>query len=179
MSTRYILSYIEIPPPLAVRSSLNGFEKPSIKNCDPGKVSSIFFSDTLSISRLLPTNLTSDSNLFLIEFILRWPMIILCGFWFLSCLSSQMPLVFLSILGSEGGLSNFPETLRSASSDWLLGERGLSALQAFRISEFDSGNSKRVYLYLLRSDAILSDQDVEHWCCHFQYILNLKFPDVY
>ena len=64
-------------------------------------------------------------------------MIILCGFWFLSCLSSQMPLVFLSIIGSGGGLSNFPETLCSTSSDWLLGERGSfkcsTGLQNFRI----------------------------------------------
>ena len=85
----------------------------------------------------MPTNLTSDSNLFLTEFMLRWPMIILCGFWFLSCLSSQMPLVFLSILGSEGGLSNFPETLCSTLSDWLLSERGSfkcsTGLQNFRI----------------------------------------------
>ena len=103
--------------PLAVRSSLNGFEKPSIKNCDSGKVSSIFVSDIISMSRLLPTNVTSDSNLFLIELILRWPMILLCGFWFLSCLSSQMSLVFLSIIGSEKGLSNFPNTLCSTSSD--------------------------------------------------------------
>ena len=80
------------------------------------------------MSKLLPTNVTSDSNLFLIEFILRWPKIILCGFWFLSCMSSQMSLVFLSIIGSI----------------------------------IDSGNLKQVYLYLLSSDAILSDQDVEH-----------------
>ena len=86
-------------------------------NCDSGKASSIFVSDTISISRLFPINLTSDSNLFLIEFILRWPMIILCGFWFLSCLSSQMPLVFLSIIGSGGGISNFPEALCSTLSD--------------------------------------------------------------
>ena len=29
----------KIPPPLAVRSNLNGFEKPSIKNCVSGTVS--------------------------------------------------------------------------------------------------------------------------------------------
>ena len=76
------------------------------------------------LSRLLPTNLASDSNLFLIEFILRWPMIILCGFWFLSCSSLQMSLVFLSITGSEKGLSNFPETLRSTASNGWYDERG-------------------------------------------------------
>ena len=58
-------------------------------------------------------------------------------FWFLSWLSSQMPLVFLSIIGSEGGLSNFPETLCSTSSDWLLGERSSfkcsTGFQNFRI----------------------------------------------
>ena len=101
------------------------------------KASSIFAYDTISISRLLPTNLTSDSNLFLLEFILTWPMIILCGFWLLSCLSSQMPLVFLSVIGSKGGLSNFPETLCSTLSDWLLDETGSfkcsRGLQNFRI----------------------------------------------
>ena len=117
------LIYSKIHPPMAVRSSRNNFEKPSIENCDSGKISSIFVSDTMSVSRLLPTNLTSDSNLFLIKFIFRWPMIILLGFWFLSFLSSQMPFVFLSIIGSEGGLSDFPETLCSTSSDWLLGEK--------------------------------------------------------
>ena len=86
-------------------------------NCDSGKASSIFVSDTISISRLFPINLTSDSNLFLIEFILRWPMIILCGFWFLTCLSLLMQFVFLPIIGFERGLSIFPETLYSTSSD--------------------------------------------------------------
>lgn len=52
------------------------------------------------------------------------PLIIMCGFWFLSCLISQMSLVFLSIIGSEKGLSNFPETLCSTSFDWLLDKRG-------------------------------------------------------
>ena len=103
------------------------------------------------LSRLLPTNLASDSNLFLIEFVLRWPMIILCGFWFLSCSSLQMSLVFLSITGSEKGLSNFPETLRSTASNGWYDERDsyLSVLRALRIPEFDWGNLKRVYHYLL------------------------------
>ena len=131
-------------------SSLNGFEKLSIKNFFSRKVSSNFVSDTISISILLPANVTSDSNLFLTEFKLRWPMIILCGFWFFSCLSSQMPLVLLSTIGSEKELSNFPETLCSTSSDWLLDERGSfkcsKGLWNFRI---DSWNLKQVYLYLL------------------------------
>ena len=98
-------------------------KNPQLKIVTRGKVSSIFVSDIMSVFRLLPTNLTSDSNLFLIKFIFRWPMIILLGFWFLSFLSLQMPFVFLSIIGSEGGLSDFPETLCSTSSDWLLGEK--------------------------------------------------------
>ena len=65
-------------------------------------------------------------------------MISLCRFWFLSFFSSQMPLVFLSILRFEIGLSNFPETLCLTSSYWLLGERGSfkcsRGLQNFRIS---------------------------------------------
>ena len=60
-----------IPPPLAVRSILNGFGTPSIKNFYSGKVLSIFVSNTIAICRLLPTNLKSDSNLSLIKFILR------------------------------------------------------------------------------------------------------------
>ena len=50
----------KIPPPFAVRSSLNDFEKHLIEHYDSGKVSSIFVSDAISISRLLPTNLASD-----------------------------------------------------------------------------------------------------------------------
>ena len=149
------------PPPLAVRSSLNGFEKPSVKNCDSGKVSSIFVSDAISISRLLPTKLTSD--LFLIEFILRWPMIILCGFWFLSCLSSQMPLVFLSLQVQEEDSLILPKLyVQPRLIDYQTKGVHLSVLRAFRISEYDSGNLQRVYLYFLSSDAILSVQDVEH-----------------
>ena len=131
----------KIPPLLAVRSSLNAFEKPSIKNCDSGKVSSIFVFDTKGISRSLLTNLTNDSKLFLIEFILRWSMIILCGFWFLNCLSLQMSIVFLSIIGSEKELSNFPKTIWATSSnDQKTKGVHLSVLRACRISKFDWGN---------------------------------------
>ena len=59
----YILSYVE-------QNSPTFTVKPSIKNQDPGKVSSIFVSDTISVSRFLPTYFTSDSNLFLSEFML-------------------------------------------------------------------------------------------------------------
>ena len=71
VSIRYILSYIEPNSPILGCKVKSVFEKPPIKNCHSGKVSSLFVSDTISISRLMPTNVTSDSNLFLIEFLMR------------------------------------------------------------------------------------------------------------
>ena len=67
----YILSYVEQNSlRIAVQSSLLSVEKSSIKNSDSRKVSSIFVSDTISMPRLLPKCFTTDSNLFVIEFML-------------------------------------------------------------------------------------------------------------
>ena len=96
------------------------FQYPVVKFCSKFIISGISVVPVVYDFRFRlgkPTKLTSDSNLFVIEFILRWSMIILCGFWLLSCLSFQMPLEFLSIIGSEGGISNFSEALGSISSD--------------------------------------------------------------
>ena len=104
------------------------------------------------------SNATSESNLFLIKFI---PMIILSGFWFLSCLSS---LVFLSIIGFEK-LSINNRVLRLYGQPHLMDhetkEVHLSVpLSALKVSEFDSGNLKWIYFYHLSSVALLSDQHV-------------------
>ena len=87
----FCLMQTKIPPPLTVWSSRQGVEKPSIKNCDSRKASSIFVCYTISMSILLPTYFTSDSNLFLMEFMLIWPVITLYGFLFLRYLTSRMP----------------------------------------------------------------------------------------
>ena len=81
---RYIYAYVEQKSPLiAVWLSPLGVEKPSVKNCDSGKVLSAFVSDTTRMTRLLALFFTSESNLFLIKFMLTWPMIPLYGFLFL------------------------------------------------------------------------------------------------
>ena len=89
------LKWSKILPSIAVRTSL---WKLSVWNCDFGKLSCFFISNMISLSRLLPTYFTSDSNSFLIEFILIWPMITLYGFLFLRCFSSRMSYIFFHLL---------------------------------------------------------------------------------
>ena len=85
----YKVSYVkQSSPTLRYPIKSIRFRKPSIKNCVSGKVSSIFVSNTISMSILLPIYFTSNSNVFLIECILIWSMITLYWFPFLGCLSS-------------------------------------------------------------------------------------------
>lgn len=74
----------------AVQSSLCSVKKPWIKNYGFGELLSIFDFNTVSISRQTATYFTSDSNLFVIAFILIWPMITPNGFWFLGCYSPMI-----------------------------------------------------------------------------------------
>ena len=80
-------------------------------------------------------------------------MIILCVFWSPGCLILQMSLVFEPIIESEKGLI-FPRLYGEPRHKTKV---HLSALRASRMSEFGSGNLKRVYLCLLSSGVILSD----------------------
>ena len=73
------------------------FRKSFNDNCHSGNVSSVLFSEITRTSKLTLTGTTRDSNLFLIEFTLMWPIMILNWFSFLSCSSP-------SILSLEGGL---------------------------------------------------------------------------
>ena len=65
------------PPPLSFRSNLCIFEYPWIINWFLEKVASNFVSLIIRLSILPPMSDESNSNLFLMEFILRCPIIIL------------------------------------------------------------------------------------------------------
>ena len=95
------LMYNKISAPSAVRSSVQRVKKSSIKNCDCGKVSSILVFDTRGMYYI------SDSNLFLVESILIWPLIFLYVFWFLRWLNPPMKYLFSSFNGSESSLIFF------------------------------------------------------------------------
>ena len=64
-----------IPPPELFLSSRNGTIKPFIANWFEGKDGSTFVSETSKMSNLSWTISRSISNLFLEEFIFKWPMI--------------------------------------------------------------------------------------------------------
>ena len=68
------------PPPCAVLSILYGGVNPSKINWFKGNVSSNFVSDISKTSILLPTTSFSISNLFLIELIFKWAIMIRFGF---------------------------------------------------------------------------------------------------
>ena len=125
------------------------------------KESSIFVSDNISVSRLLPTYFTSDSNLFLIDFILISSVITLYGFLFLRCLISLISQVFSSLIGSERKFSDLPYTLwLFYPTDQKAKSFHLSVPLNFKLLEFLSENTELVYLYFLGLDVILSVVDV-------------------
>ena len=66
-----------IPPPLLFRSNLHTVEYPWMKNWFAGKVVSNFVWLITRMSILPPMSDESNSNLFLMEFMLRCPVIIL------------------------------------------------------------------------------------------------------
>ena len=70
-----------MPPPFLFRSNLNGVLKPSTLNCETGKESSNFVSVTIKISKSCISIGFIMSNLFLIELMFKWP-IIICWGWF-------------------------------------------------------------------------------------------------
>ena len=70
------LIYNNIPPPWQSLSTLYGVVKPSISNWASGKELSVLVSVINKLSRFLTTAGTNRSNLFLIAFMLNWPIFI-------------------------------------------------------------------------------------------------------
>ena len=69
------LTYRSIPPPFEQRSSLQGLENSSSKNCAEGNDSSVFVSDISNMSRCLLASDSRTLNLFLIEIMFNYPII--------------------------------------------------------------------------------------------------------
>ena len=75
-----LVIYRRIPLPFLFRSSLNGVQEPCIKNWEAGKESSNFISVIIKISISSAAIFLSKSNLFLMEFMFKWPIMFLGWF---------------------------------------------------------------------------------------------------
>ena len=74
-----LLIYRRIPPPFLFPSRLNGVHKPCIETWETGMESSSFVSVIIKISISSETIFLSKSNLFLMEFMFKWPIMMFLG----------------------------------------------------------------------------------------------------
>lgn len=117
-------------------------ENPLMINCSLGKVSSTLIFKIIRTSRLVLTRSRRYSNLFLTEFTLTWPIIILNEFLFLTCLS---PSILSLKRGLQTGLSQSREVSEVVSCI-ILKDKGFSLRRSAKYQKFQMKSNLPFYV---------------------------------
>ena len=131
-----------LPPIFTVWSKQYDPENPLMINCSLGKVSSTLIFKIIRTSRLVLTRSRRYSNLFLTEFILTWPIIILNEFLFLTCLS---PSILSLKRGLQTGLSQSREVSEVVSCI-ILKDKGFSLRRSAKYQKIQMKSNLPFYV---------------------------------